>query len=483
MDFIRHVLDAPVLVQTFYAACVVVGAFFLYAFVFSKGTKQKDTPHTVRYVIEGGKSIYIDIKRGLAIFGSSGAGKSRSGFVPIFKSAHEKKLSVLNYDYKDFELTEFLNYFYYSSDVPTYTISPARPELSHSCNPIHTDYIQTFGDVNTIAKVLMSNLGTNPQGDAAIFSKAAESAIAGVIWRLKEDFPEHCHLPMVAAVIMGKDPGGVYNFIKHSQYASLLGKTFLDSAISEKTLGSVCFTLSDALRQIISPEIFQIFSKNDFSLAINKQPTVLNLVNHPKYESVLSPFLAVVFQMATMQMSERGRNPSIVCIDEASTIKPFKIERIPATLRSYEVGFVYGLQDKIQGVDLLGENKLKAILTNLGAKILGKANDADTAEYYQKLFELIEVSQVSISRSTNFFSGGDARESTSTKERTKHRAFEFFKLQPGNFFIFDDKGDSHKVKFKAEQCEPVKSKVINNYSKTELELNFKNILDIGKSLT
>jgi type IV secretory pathway TraG/TraD family ATPase VirD4 len=482
MNFLQDVIHAPMLVKLFIAAAIFVFAYVLYAFAFSKSTPENKSPFLVRYKVQSGKPVDIDIKRGLAIFGASGAGKSRSGFLPIFKTAKENGISLLTYDYKDFELTECVNFFYRDSGIPVHTISPARPEFSHCCNPMHTDYIKSFDDMNVLAGTLISNLGTDPKGDAKFFSEAAESAFAGVGWRLKEDYPQHCHIPMAVSIIMGKDPGGLYDFISKSQYASLLGKTFLDSAVSEKQLAAVMGTLSAALRKIISPQIFMIFSKNDFDLAINKGPAVLNVVNHPKYDTLLAPFLATVIQSSLTQMSERGRNPAYFSIDEASTIKINKMERIPATLRSYDIGTIFGLQDKIQGVDVYGENKLKAILTNLGAKLLGKANDADTAEYYQKLFELIEVEQVSFSKGTGLLANAEMRENISTKEKSKHRAHEFYKLSPGDFFVFDDKGSSHKVKFKAEECQPVKSKIVNDYSQTELEVNFKKILDIGRSL-
>jgi type IV secretory pathway TraG/TraD family ATPase VirD4 len=483
MDLLQEISQAPMIFRVLMGATVFVVGFVLYVFVFSKPSNQKTkTPHTVRYNVEGGKPIDIDMKRGAAIFGSSGAGKSRSGFIPIFKAAMLNRLSMVNYDYKDFELVEMLNYFYHGSDIPNYTVSPARIEYSNRCNPLHPNYVNSLNDVNSLANAFMSNLGS-PDGKPTIWDGAAESAFAGVCWRLKEDYPEHCHVPMAAAVIMGKDPTEVLEFIRKNQYASLVGKTFLDSGISEKTLGSVAFNLSNAMRRIISPEIFHVFSGNDFDLAINKAPAVLNVVNHPKYDTLLAPFLALVIRCSMNQMSERGRNPSILSMDEASTIKLHLMERIPALLRSYEVGTVIGMQDKIQGVDVYGENKFKAIITNLGVKLLGKVNDADTAEYYQKLFELIEVEQVSISKGSGLLANADARENVSMKEKAKHRAHEFYKLTPGHFFVFDEKGESHKVKFKAEPCEPIKSKITGNYSKTELELNFKKILDIGKSLT
>jgi type IV secretory pathway TraG/TraD family ATPase VirD4 len=67
-------------------------------------------------------------------------------------------MSGIFYDYKDFELTEYVNFFYTKSDIPVYTISPARPEYSHRVNPIDPKYIETFADVNTITSTFIQNL-------------------------------------------------------------------------------------------------------------------------------------------------------------------------------------------------------------------------------------------------------------------------------------------------------------------------------------
>ena len=462
-----------------------VATGYLINFFADDSSDNKDkSPFLVPYNTDKG-IIEIDLQKGLAIFGAAGSGKSRSGFVPIFKHAAANRISLINYDYKDFELTEMMNYFYAKSDMPVYTISPARPDYSNCINPIDPKYLHGFADVNTIASVFISNLSSaGSGGDNRFFAETSEAGLAGIIWRLKEDYPELCNIPYAASIIMTKEFYDIGEFIKKSDNASLLAKPYLDSMGSDKQMAAVQATLTGSLRKVVSPEIFAIFSKSDFDLDINNvdNPRVLNLVNHPKYDTAYAPFLATTLRSALMQMSERGRNPTFINLDEASTFKLDKMSRIPATLRSYGIGTIFGLQDKVQGVQLYGENELKAILTNLGSKILGKANDPDTSEYYQKLFELIQEDQKSISKGTGWGGGEGERISISQRERAKHRAFEFNLLKPGEFFIFDQFGKNTKVKFKEEYCEPTPTKAVYNYSKTELDLNFKNIIAHAKTL-
>lgn len=73
---------------------------------------------SVRFPIKNSKDLIIlNIKRGMAIFGSSGSGKTESGFVPIIKHTGDRNIPCLCYDYKDGELTEIALYFYRNSNI------------------------------------------------------------------------------------------------------------------------------------------------------------------------------------------------------------------------------------------------------------------------------------------------------------------------------------------------------------------------------
>ena len=136
-------------------------------------------------------------------------------------------------------------------------------------------------------------------------------------------------------------------------------------------------------------------------------------------------------------MSVRNQEPSVLLLEEASTLKLLNMARIPATLRSYNISTVYVLQDKVQNDITYGDKESKAILANLSYQFFGKVNDPDTAKYYERFFELIKskTKSVSFKRNTLDF---DSRETTGEKEISKIRAHEFFRLQPGEFIYFGD---------------------------------------------
>ena len=115
---------------------------------------------------------------------------------------------------------------------------------------------------------------------------------------------------------------------------------------------------------------------------------------------------------------------------------------ITATMASFGVSTIYCCQDVVQGNQIYGRDGFKAIINNLSTQFFGKANDPDSAKFYESYFPLIKRKEKS--RTT-----GESRNSTttSTKEVPKHRAQEFFELKQGQFgFISSGKADLFQFK-------------------------------------
>ena len=79
---------------------------------------------------------------------------------------------------------------------------------------------------------------------------------------------------------------------------------------------------------------------------------------------------------------------------------------------------------------MYGDKASKAILSNLSYQFFGKANDPDTAKYYERFFEIIKQPTRSISKSSNW--NFDARITKGEKDVSKIRADVFFRLKRGN---------------------------------------------------
>lgn len=440
--------------------------------------KEKKDPFQVK--LSANVPVNFSMRRHVGIFGASGSGKSESGFIPLFKHCTDMDMPILSYDYKNFELTECLNFFHSSSNHKMYTVCPDDPDMSHKVNPVLPKYIEKMDDVNSRMNVLVENLSPNQNREDAFFNEAAAGALAGTVWKLKESYTPKCNLAYASALLLRKSIEDTANFIKSNTYASICAATFLDSLESDRQMAAIKATISSITRKLCTPELFAILSGNDFDLNLNdpKNPASLSVVNNPKRESVQSPICALIMHSALMQMAERNRLSSTVFIDEGGTLKLPNLQKSLETLRSFNIAFVWGLQDKIQGDILYNEKVLKAILANLSTKIIGKANDPDTAQYYQRFFELISEVQRSYSRGGS----GDTRVNISERERVKHRAYEFMQLREGEFFVFDDKGKNNKLKFNLIPFEKVRPKPVYNHSQTELKKNFEYILRDAASL-
>ena len=102
-------------VHLYYFVPSIILSFFIYALLPQKKTsvmKGKVSPWKVIIPVRKGSAIIIEnIKRGLVIFGSGGAGKTESVFIPLISRAANCNITGINYDYKDGELTEIVNYF------------------------------------------------------------------------------------------------------------------------------------------------------------------------------------------------------------------------------------------------------------------------------------------------------------------------------------------------------------------------------------
>ncbi|MBX2840445.1 MAG: type IV secretion system DNA-binding domain-containing protein, partial [Flammeovirgaceae bacterium] len=366
--------------------------------------------------------------------------------------------------------------------LPLKFVCPAQPNFSHRVNPIHPDYLKKFDDVNTLSNALISNLGDYNGSGNRIFLEIAEAALAGVIWRTKESYPECCNLAHVSAILMTKSFEELFDYIKASHYASLLAKPLLDSADTDRQLAAIMTTLSNAFRKIVSPELFAIFSGHDLELAINHPDHLcaLNIINHPKYDAALTPFLATLTKCVLMQMAERHRHPSVFILDEAATIKVGDLDKVLKTLRSYNIAVVLGIQDKIDGVLMYGEQKFLSIMANLNAKIIGKANDPSTMKYYESLFEIIREKRTSVSRSAGL--GTDTRLTTTFQDRKKHYGQEFNQLAQGQAFVFDEKGANRKVHFDLLPVIEKPLQPIYNWTPVELKNNFDQILATARQL-
>ncbi len=176
-------------------------------------------------------------------------------------------------------------------------------------------------------------------------------------------------------------------------------------------------------------------SADEIDLNINHPDSlaVVSVVNNPKIETSISPVITTIIHTITKQMSVRHRNPSFLLMEEA------------ATLRSYDIATVYVLQYKIQNDMMYGPLASKAIFSNLSYQFFGKANDPDTAKYYERFFEIIKKETISVNKGYNL--NFDTRVTKGEREVAKTRAEVFYGLPQGGFVVLAD-GKDKRVQFR-----------------------------------
>jgi type IV secretory pathway TraG/TraD family ATPase VirD4 len=120
---------------------------------------------------------------------------------------------------------------------------------------------------------------------------------------------------------------------------------------------------------------------------------------------------------------------------------------------------------------MYGPMASKAILSNLSYQFFGKANDPDTAKYYERFFEIVKKETRSVNKGYNL--NFDTRVTKGEREVAKTRAEVFYRLPQGGFVVLAD-GRDKKVQFKSPKIIRQLPPLQPNLQK-ELQENFERI--------
>lgn len=462
---------------------VLLVLIIAYVFLHQEHSTNSDKKYRVPFKLKRGKFQIDNIKRGASIIGSAGSGKTESVIYNFLQHFAKHQFCGIIHDYKDFELTEIAFPLFGDKTNKFYTIS--FDDIYYRVNPIAPKYLPNEESVNELSRVLIENLLeqnlSETSGNSKFFTDAVEGLLSGLIWKLKTDHPNYCTLPHLIALFQQMNTKKLVKYLSGDLISKSMASAFINGIDSEKQTAGVKSSLANAFKKISSQKTFMTLSEDEVPLNINNKenPSVVSIVNNPKYESTYSPIIALIMHTVIKQMSERNQQASFIMMEEAPTIKLLNMHRIPATLRSYDIATIYVMQDKIQNDMLYGDRASKAILSNLSYQFFGKVNDPDTAKYYERFFELVKQPTKSISKGTGL--SWDARITKGEKEVSKRRADIFFRLKQGEFIAFAD-GKDKKVRFRLQKIQKEKPKTKTRYSKKDLRLNFERIYREAKSI-
>lgn len=336
-------------------------------------------------------------------------------------------------------------------------------------------------------------LDLNSQSD--FFVKSASSLLSGIILKFSLDHPNLCYLPHVCAFIQAVDFSlkveegkglkedaydtfaGLKKFLTSNDRVKMQASSFIMGLASERQTAGVISSLTNALREVSYPDAFWALSGNDLDFNINADGNrkVVAIINEPKNEAALNPLLATVIHSLTREMMQRNRKSSFLMMDEGVTLKIKNLSRLVATMASFKMAVVYCVQDKKQGESLYGDTKFKEIIANFSTLFFGRANESDTAKYYESYFEPKKIK----TRSRSSGRGGTST-TVSEKEVPKYRAHEFTNLTTGKFAMINN-GKSNMYQFKLlpnikteplpDYDDALKFIVLQNYNKILKQVN------------
>lgn len=434
-----------------FAIIPVVVILLISVLLFEKSNNTTKDPFSASFILEKGRLVVSNIRRGVLILGSSGSGKTASVVYNLLVHFSKFDFAGIIHDYKDYELTEVAYPLFENSNVDFKVVS--FNEVNERVNPIAPEYLQSEDDINEFVKVFISNLseeqaGSTESSTGKFFKDASEGIICGLIWRLSRYHKEYCTIPHLIALYSTASLDQLLHFVQQDTVSKNMANAFIQATKAEETFSGISSNISNSFKKIATRRSFYILSKNDFDLDITKDTNrcVVSVVNHPKYDTIYSPLVSFVVHTITKQMIQRNRKHSFLLLEEASTIRLLNLKTITALFRSFGVCTIYLLQDLVQNEVTYGKAISKAILANLSYRFFGLATDSDTMQYYEKLSEPIKVKSKSKSYSNKVLTN-DIRYSLGEKEQAHIRGYEYTKLRQGEFVYFGDSKEK-KVRFK-----------------------------------
>lgn len=452
------------------------------------------------YLKTEGEGVYITNPfRGIFISGGAGSGKSKSIIEPLIEQAVEKGYTGILYDFKFPTLSgELAEAAAKKPDFSTaFYINFSDLSKSHRINPLNPEFLVNSSYAREYATAVIANLMPESVKKKDFWIRSSEALLTAVIWYLKEEHPGCCSLPHAVSLILSDDLKRLIE--KLSENPESAGMTASIKGALDKEAGNqiagVVSTLQIAISSINTPDIFWVLSGNDFNLNINdpSDPKFVCVGNDPGLTDTYSPLISLIITAALKQMNQRGKQKSIVILDEAPTVYIPKFDMIPATARSNKVATVFCAQDISQIIDSYGETKAEVILSNLANQLYGRVTNQKSAEKISKLFGKYDqmFRTVSQSQSSNRSSGGGifgtagsgsgVTTSQVIQERERVKPQELTGLSPGEFYGILVESNAHDFKAKmeiskagdADEIEPFKditsSEIKENYNRIKKE--------------
>lgn len=471
----------------YFIPSLLISGILTLLFPRNKKPKREMGPYDLSFKTNKG-DLVLNPFAGVCILGVPKAGKTASIVKPTIEQLAQKGYCGAIYDYKKWDLTA-VAYSHYQNHptVDFKMVSPFDLNYSHRVNPISPRIIQHPAYAVEAAFVFLANMmgatkSQNSSGDR-YWVESASGVLAGVIWRLRCDYPDYCDLPHAISIVINKPVNELTDFLQKNDQSVFLAASYFKSLVSEKQVAGILGTLASSLSKVALPEIFYLLSGDEVDLELNnpEHPTLLTLSTIQTLDKTYAPALALIISMSLKLMNQEGRHHSAIVLDEAPTLVIPEFDKIPATARSNKIATFFIAQDMVQGEDGYGRIGRDKILATLSTHLYGKVTDPSTAERYSKMFGTIDKYYTSKSRKAGAWSNSGYTDSL--REIRKYKPERFHQLDTGEFIgvIADGNMKEFNARFKCYQESLTQLPLIRNVTKIEIQGVFEKIISDTKN--
>jgi hypothetical protein len=397
----------------------------------------------IRLKLISGRKLYriFDFEhlvRGMLIIGGAGAGKTKSIVEPLVARIAKEQYTGLIYDFK---FPTLANHYYDKwLDISSPKVNPYYinfDDLSKTSRFNVLKIVPNSTYAQEYSASLMMNLIPESIKNPDFFSRTASSLVSSSIWYFHRNKKEFCTLPHIITFLLNSDLKRIIDILSSDEQTADIVAPVRSGLSSEKQTAGVISSLQNALNYCATPNVFWVLSGDDFDLVLNDplEPKIVILGNKASLQQSISPVISMIITVSSKLMNEKGRDKSIILLEEGPTLYIPNFETIPATGRENKIATVYCGQDIAQMEDKFSEKKAEILISNLASQLYGKISNPRTMEKVVKVFDKDEVvfeSQSSnhSSRSWNESSSG---RSHSLQQRDRVTISHLRDLNPGEF--------------------------------------------------
>lgn len=361
--------------------------------VFKTDKKVIETPYSFNF--QGQNGTWVNIPnpfRGILCVGSNGSGKSASVAEQIIAQGAHKNYSGIIYDYKFPTLTNYAYKHYSRGDcqVDLVIANFVDLERSHRLNPLLPELIRFQAYAYEFATSFYCTLNRDAIRKKDFWDTSAISILAGVIWYMKNHYPQYCTVPHIINMILGHDVYRVIGLLE-TNYETKTMVASVSTAIKTKAepqLAGQYGSLQNVLGKINTRENAWVLTGDDFDINLNdpEKPKMLCIGTLPAIVEALAPVVSLIITAALKQMNEQDKHHSMVMLDEGPQCYIPNLSDLPATARSNKVATIYMAQDISQMIKAYGKEEAYAIISNMNYQLFGKNPNVETGEYVSKVF-------------------------------------------------------------------------------------------------